>query len=48
MSIIVLCGMYTSSRYSFLLFHNLVELATALVALLVFVLAWNTRCTSGS
>lgn len=39
----VLCGIYASSRYSFFLFHNLVELATALVALLVFVIAWNTR-----
>jgi len=42
-AVLVLCGMYASSRYSFFLFHNLVELATALVALLVFVLAWNTR-----
>jgi len=41
--VLVLCGLYASSRYSFLLFHNLVELTTALVALLVFVLAWNTR-----
>ena len=41
--VLVLCGLYASSRYSFLLFHNLVELATALVALLVFVIVWNTR-----
>jgi PAS domain S-box-containing protein len=42
-AVLVLCGMYASSRYSFFLFHNLVELIAALVAFLVFVLAWNTR-----
>jgi PAS domain S-box-containing protein len=36
-------GLYGSSRYSYLLFHNFVELAGALVVFLIFFLAWNTR-----
>jgi hypothetical protein len=40
---LVLCGLYASSRYSDLLFHNIVELAGVLVALLIFTLVWNTR-----
>src|SRR5512142_697714 len=41
--VLILGGLYASSGYSYLLFHNLVETATALVLLLVFVLTWNTR-----
>ena len=40
---LVLLGLYASSRYSDLLFHNLVELTGVLVALLIFTLVWNTR-----
>lgn len=40
---LILGGLYASSGYSYLLFHNLVETATALVLLLVFVLTWNTH-----
>ncbi len=41
--LLVLLGMYASSRYSFLLFHDLVELASVLTSFLIFVLVWNTR-----
>jgi len=34
---LVLLGLYASSRYSDLLFHNLVELTGVLVALLIFI-----------
>jgi len=40
---LVLLGLYASSRYSDLLFHNLVELAGVLVSFLIFTLVWNTR-----
>jgi len=41
--VLVLCGLYASSRYNYLLFHNLAELFSVLVAFLIFVLVWNTR-----
>lgn len=36
-------GLYFSSRYSYLLFHSLVELSTIAVAFTLFTLTWNTR-----
>jgi PAS domain S-box-containing protein len=41
--VLVLCGLYASSRYNYLLFHSLAELFSILVAFLIFVLVWNTR-----
>ncbi|HSQ78787.1 MAG TPA: MASE3 domain-containing protein, partial [Nitrospirota bacterium] len=42
-SAVVALGLYASSRYSYVLFHSLVELFSVLVAFMIFVLAWNTR-----
>jgi PAS domain S-box-containing protein len=39
----VLFSLYASSRFSFLLFHNLVEFVIALAIFLIFVIAWYTR-----
>ncbi|MFH0726928.1 MAG: MASE3 domain-containing protein [Pseudomonadota bacterium] len=39
----VVLGLYLSSRYSYLLFHSLIELITIAVAFTFFMLTWNTR-----
>ena len=36
-------ALYASSTYSYLLFHSLAELFSVLVALSIFVIAWNAR-----
>src|ERR1017187_7033434 len=36
-------GLYISSRYSYLLFHSLIEFITIAVAFSLFILTWNTR-----
>ena len=36
-------GLYLSSLYSYLLFHSLAELFSIVVALSIFVVAWNSR-----
>jgi signal transduction histidine kinase len=36
-------GFYLSSRYSYLLFHNLVEITTAAVGFALLALTWNAR-----
>ncbi len=36
-------GLYLSSLYSYLLFHNLVEIVTIAIAFTLFILTWNTR-----
>lgn len=38
-----LAGLYLASRYSFPLFHSLVELTTTAFALAIFLLVWNVR-----
>ena len=40
---IVLVGLYLTSRYSYLLFHSIVEIFTIVVAVSIFMLAWNAR-----
>jgi Membrane-associated sensor domain len=39
----VLAGLYAASRYSYILFHSMVEIASVAVAFAVFALSWNTR-----
>jgi len=41
--VLLLLGLYLSSRYSYLLFHSLAELFAIVIALAVFVVAWNSR-----
>ncbi len=43
MAAAVLVGLYFSSMYNYLLFHNLAELFSILVAFGIFVIAWNSR-----
>ncbi len=40
---LVVLGLYSTSLYSYLLFHTLVELFSVLTAFAVFTLAWHTR-----
>jgi len=42
----VAAGLYVSSRYSYLLFHSLIEIVTIAVAFTLFILTWNTRSYS--
>jgi signal transduction histidine kinase len=35
--------LYLSRRHSYLLFHSIIEIASIAVALVIFMLAWNTR-----
>lgn len=39
----IVLGLYLSSRYSYLLFHGLIETVTIAVALTLFIVTWNTR-----
>lgn len=39
----VVLGIYLSSRYTYVLFHGLVELVSIAIAFAIFILAWNTR-----
>ncbi len=41
--LLVLCGLYLVSLYSFLLFHAIVEVFSIAVGLAIFMLAWNAR-----
>ncbi|OGO42789.1 MAG: hypothetical protein A2137_01785 [Chloroflexi bacterium RBG_16_58_8] len=41
--VLVLAALYFSSLYSYLLFHTLAELFSVVVALAIFIIAWNTR-----
>jgi PAS domain S-box-containing protein len=36
-------GLYLSSLYSYLLFHNLIEITTIAIAFSLFILTWNTK-----
>ena len=42
-AVAIVLGLYLSSRYSYLLFHSLIEITTIAVAFALFILAWNTR-----
>ena len=39
----LLCGIYLSHLYSFLLFHSVIELFSISVSFFIFIIAWNTR-----
>jgi PAS domain S-box-containing protein len=41
--ILVLLGLYSTSLYSYLLFHSLVEMFSIVVACGIFMVAWNAR-----
>ena len=40
---LVLFGLYLTSLYSYLLFHSLVEMFSIIVAIGIFIVAWNSR-----
>ncbi|MCK4513990.1 MAG: hypothetical protein KAU31_01970, partial [Spirochaetaceae bacterium] len=42
-ALLILVGLYLTSRYSFLLFHSLAEIFSIVVAFSIFVIAWNSR-----
>jgi signal transduction histidine kinase len=42
-TVAVVLGFYLSSRYSYLLFHSFIEVATVAVAFALFALTWNAR-----
>ncbi|MHB1296270.1 MAG: MASE3 domain-containing protein [Anaerolineae bacterium] len=39
----LLAGLYATRQYSYLLFHSLAEFASAVVAMSLFLVAWNSR-----
>ncbi|MBF0225160.1 MAG: response regulator [Desulfobacterales bacterium] len=41
--ILILSGLYLTSLYSYLLFHNIAELFSIIVACGIFMIAWNSR-----
>ncbi len=41
--LLVLVGLYLSSLYSYLLFHSLAEFFSIIIAVTLFVIAWNSR-----
>ncbi len=43
--VLLLFGLYITSRYSYLLFHTLIEMFTVVVTSGVFVIAWNARAS---
>lgn len=43
LSLLILCGLYLTSRYSYLLFHSLAELFSIVIAFAMFIIAWNSR-----
>jgi hypothetical protein len=40
---LILVGLYFLSNYSYLLFHNAVEIFTIVIAFSIFTIAWNSR-----
>ena len=42
-SVLVLCGLYLTSRYNYLLFHSLAEIFSIVVACGIFIVFWNSR-----
>ena len=45
--VVILCGLYLTSLYSYLLFHSLAEIFSIVVACGVFMVAWNARSFVG-
>jgi len=43
LGLVVLAALYVLSRYSFLLFHSLVEIFSIIIACGIFMVAWNAR-----
>ena len=41
--ILLLFGLYLTSRYNYLLFHSIAELFSVFIAIGIFMLAWNSR-----
>ena len=41
--VLILSGLYITSRYSYLLFHSLAEIFSIVVAFGIFMVAWNSR-----
>lgn len=41
--LLILTGLYMTSLYSYLLFHNIAELFSIIVACGIFIVAWNSR-----
>ncbi len=41
--ILILCGLYLTRLYSYLLFHSLAELFSIVVACCIFMVTWNSR-----
>ncbi|MDM8538665.1 MASE3 domain-containing protein, partial [Desulfobacterales bacterium HSG17] len=41
--LLILGGLYMTSLYSYLLFHNISELFSIIVACGIFIVAWNSR-----
>ena len=46
--ILLLLGLYATSRYSYLLFHSLAEIFSIVVACTVFAVFWNARSLMGN
>ena len=44
---VILCGLYLTSLYSYLLFHSLAEVFSIVVACGIFMVAWNARSFMG-
>ena len=40
---LVLFGLYMASRYNYLLFHSIAEIFSIIVAIAIFIIAWNSR-----
>jgi signal transduction histidine kinase len=45
--VVILCGLYVASLYSYLLFHSLAEVFSIVVACGIFMVAWNARSFMG-
>ncbi|MGZ3525193.1 MAG: MASE3 domain-containing protein, partial [Thermodesulfobacteriota bacterium] len=41
--LLILAGLYVSSLYNYLLFHNLAEIFSIVIAFGIFAIAWNSR-----
>ncbi|MBN1375048.1 MAG: GGDEF domain-containing protein [Dehalococcoidia bacterium] len=40
---LVLCGLYFTSLYSYILFHSLIEIFSVIITSCIFIIAWNSR-----
>ena len=47
-ALLILVGLYFLSSYSYLLFHNGVEIFTIVIAFSIFTIAWNSRHIAGN